>query len=141
MMIIHKEMNDLKSNPTSLHATNGNADDLNLKYLAIKQCVLSLFAVGSTIFLAAIIVIFHITQTFATLDVVISLLCVIMMYKWNDGLYPVFCWCCLKCIDHESESSQRRADKKVTPELELDVVSNSSDIPNKDKQAVIGCIS
>ena len=74
-----------------------DADNIDMRYLVIKQCILSLFAVISTIITAIFVIIFHMTQVFVSFDVIISSISVILMYKWNERLFEFFCYFCLKC--------------------------------------------
>merc|ERR1719384_2545350 len=75
----------------------GNENEILLKQLAIKQCILSLFAVGSTIFLSILVAAFHMTQIFANCDIIVSSTSIILMYKWNERMFTFFCHCCLRC--------------------------------------------
>lgn len=73
-----------------------NAGNLKLKRTAVKQCVLSMVASGSTLLAAVFVFTFHMTQVFACLDVVISCFSVILMYKWHRNLWHVLG--CGKCV-------------------------------------------
>ena len=75
-----------------IHSKEANIATLKLKLTAMKQCVLSMAASGSTLIGAMFVVTFGMTQTFACLDVVISSFSVILMYKWHRKI-----WLALGC--------------------------------------------
>ena len=64
-----------------------NRNYITLRRVALKQCILSLTASISTVIVGAFVFVFGMTQVFACLDVVISSICIILMYKWHDKLY------------------------------------------------------
>ena len=95
-------MNSVTTSSDSEHDNeNTIRDTKRLRHVAIKQCILSMIAIGSTMIGAVLTVLFHLHQTWASLDVVISTFCVVLMYKWysklTKKLFQMFCCCCSCC--------------------------------------------
>ena len=76
----------------ALNKITGKDDDL--KYLAIKQCVLSMIAIVSTIIALLIVAMFNLYVFSICMDFVVSSLCIILMYKWNGKCIEYLCLCC-----------------------------------------------
>ena len=77
-------------------------DDHQLKYLAIKQWVLTLIAILSTVM--ALFVIAVQTNLYVisiSMDYIVSSLCIVLMYSWNAKYIDCLCYC---CIHHSSAS-------------------------------------
>merc|ERR1719242_192643 len=103
-----------------------NAGNLKLKRTAVKQCILSMVASGSTLFAAAFVFTFHMTQVFASLDVVISCFSVILMYKWHRNLWHTLgCGLCVrKCILTKKE---RAIDRMMTEKSRRHTFTSTTD--------------
>ena len=72
--------------------------DDGLKYLAIKQCVLSMIAIISTIIALLIVAMFNLYIFAIYTDLIVSSLCIILMYKWNGNCIDKLCLCCRRMM-------------------------------------------
>ena len=83
-------------------------ENINIKKIAIKQCILSVIAViSSVVALAGIGAVSHITPTFVSVDMFISTCCVILMYKWNSKITEsLFCCCMPKLQTRENATNK-----------------------------------
>eukprot|EP01084_Bolivina_argentea_P074953 135937_1 len=105
--------------------------------IAFKQCVLSIIAILSSIIGLICIAIFSMPQIFAGIDVIISTLCIIFMYDWNEYIVEKICCAVFCCLPKESvhlKSSQN--DQKLENNIEITNTKNI-EITNKtteDKQ-------
>jgi len=70
---------------------------VNFKYVAIKQCILSIISVSSTIFSLLVVAMFNLYVICITFDYVVSVLCIILMYSWNSHIIDKICCCCKCC--------------------------------------------
>ena len=81
--------------------------ELKLKQIAIKQFILSITAMISTMIAYPGIIIFELAQVWGSIDTVISTFCAILMYKWYDELawklFGSFCCCCRKWLKFHSD--------------------------------------
>merc|ERR1719242_2653656 len=103
-----------------------NAGNLKLKRTAVKQCILSMVASGSTIFAAIFVFTFHMTQVFSCLDVVVSCFSVILMYKWHRNLWHTLgCGLCVrKFVLTEKE---RAIDRMMTEKSRRHTFTSTTD--------------
>ena len=69
--------------------------DINIKIIAIKQCILSMTAIISSILTLICCALFQsVAHAFISLDICISTLCIILMFKWNSFITSkIFCCC------------------------------------------------
>lgn len=67
-----------------------------LQHVAIKQCTLSVVTVITTLIAMIGIAMFSLPQIWVGLDVNISTLCIVLMYKWNDNLLHKLCCLCIR---------------------------------------------
>lgn len=76
--------------------------DHQLKYLAIKQWVLTLIAIISTVLTLFIIVIqTNLYVIVISMDYIVSSLCIVLMYSWNAKYIDCLFYCCNR---HSSKS-------------------------------------
>ena len=111
MLALHRTLNrlqELKSN-----------QDLTLKRIAVKQCILALTATFATLICACFVVTFQMTQVFASIDTVISTLCIVLMFRWNDDLFRwIGCGKLVQCLivkDRETVRSETKKDTVPSP--------------------------
>ena len=69
--------------------------DAELKATMIKQCVLSILAITSTILALGIIAVLNFYILAVAFDVTTSTLSVILTFRWNSWLTNKLLWCCL----------------------------------------------
>eukprot|EP00483_Globobulimina_turgida_P013247 UN13271 len=86
-------------------------DALSLKYLALKQCILSSIACFTTLLALMLMVTLKIAPVVIGIDLNVSIICIILMYKWNK--YIIY-FCCPHCKEPVSD---------VTKNLELTTIS------------------
>lgn len=91
---------------------------LNLKRVAVKQFLLSIVATGSTLIGALFVYLFHLTQVFAAIDVVVSSLSIILMYQWHSGVYD-------KCLCRKCERYFLQDDKHDANNI-VEIVNDQS---------------
>ena len=74
--------------------------ELKLKQIAIKQFLLSLTAMISTMIAYPGIIMFELAQVWGCIDTVISTFCIVVMYRWHNELtwklFNKFCCCCCR---------------------------------------------
>eukprot|EP01084_Bolivina_argentea_P153298 267299_1 len=76
-----------------------------LKYNAIKQCVLSIITVSTTVIAMLSVAMFSMEQIFISLDVNVTTFCIILMYKWNAYLVDRLCCWCVKPLHYQKNQS------------------------------------
>ena len=113
------------------HSNIDNEDHLNLKYIAIKQCILSIIAVGSTCIGSTLVYIFHMTQVWSALDIIVSSICIILMYRWHNELYLYGCG---KCADLLMDYSERRYLNKLTNNKEITITDKTNTTSGDDER-------
>eukprot|EP01083_Nonionella_stella_P316844 1151067_1 len=72
-----------------------------LKHVAVKQRVLSITAVSTTVIGMILIAMFSMEQILIGLDINLSTLSIILMYKWNNALATKLCCCCIKPFEDQ----------------------------------------
>eukprot|EP01083_Nonionella_stella_P000868 2472_1 len=84
-------------------------DNTKLKRLATKQMVLCIVTITSSIIAVMGIGLLDFPQVFGGCDIVISTLCIILMYKWNNSTYErLFCCCLSDVIEPQRLDSMHR---------------------------------
>eukprot|EP01084_Bolivina_argentea_P242482 406760_1 len=88
-----------------------NCTELKLKQIAIKQFLLSLIAMISTIIAYPGMILFELAQVWGIIDTVLSTFCVILMYRFYDKLaWKLFkqlcCCCCRKWIQFHDDITE-----------------------------------
>eukprot|EP01084_Bolivina_argentea_P222444 376518_1 len=82
-----------------------NNDTKALKHIAIKQCILSVIATVTTVAVIICVMLFDMSPMFASIDVVLSLVCIILMYRWNAFITDRICCCYAQHIKNEKQLS------------------------------------
>ena len=72
-----------------------NREDKTLENTTKKQSILSIIAISSTIISLICMGLIGAQQIFISIDIVISLLAVILMYQWNKAITQKLFCCCL----------------------------------------------
>ena len=110
--------------------------ELKLKQIAIKQFLLSLTAMISTIVAYPNIIIFELPQVWGSIDVIISTFCVMLMYRWYDDLawkiFKTVCCCC--CCKKWMQFHQDMIELEGSVKAGADVEKKSSVNTNTDDQ-------
>eukprot|EP01084_Bolivina_argentea_P259431 437734_1 len=116
---------------------------VNFKYVAIKQCILSLIAVLSTIFALLVVSMLNLYVICISFDYVISTSCIILMYSWNSSIIDKICCCKINSnktqkinVDLEDvttvETVQTDADTKLSSTLNQLSKSQNNDGNNNE---------
>jgi len=111
---LHRNM---MSNQCAPSIRGSNLEERSLKKLAVKQCVLSLIAVLSTMTSLVTLAVFRAYYISIGFDYLMSSLCVLLMYSWNAPLVETMC-CCLpnRCCSAETDAAPRMAARSVPSE-------------------------
>eukprot|EP01083_Nonionella_stella_P025649 70662_1 len=72
------------------------AEMMELRNVAIKQCILSIIAVSTTLITVVLVGIAGMRHLFGSIDINLSILCIILMYRWNKKAVQTIFPCCLK---------------------------------------------
>ena len=114
---------------------------LYLKKIAMKQWILSIIAVGTSMVSLIGVLLYGLPQLFGTFDYLISTLSIIGMYEWNDWMISP---CKCECIDNGSEAQEMvdmfnftAADKGSTKDHDSSIVYNDEDKESTPVQATI----
>eukprot|EP01084_Bolivina_argentea_P030627 56705_1 len=103
-------------------------DNVSIKKIAYKQCILSLIAIISSILsMAGIGNIPNIVPVFVALDMLISTLCVVLMYKWNSYIAEIMFYCCMP-----KETKVRMDELQVVPSTTTNINSNTQNSGNSN---------
>eukprot|EP01084_Bolivina_argentea_P209492 356832_1 len=117
-----REFNSLISEFSDVNQDVNDVDIATLQYIALKQCVLSIISVVSTVFALILMYIANTMSVFVCLDIVISISCIMLMEKWNSKIANFLCCLCLKKA-HLKKSLQQSIEsnttKTITDEIEL----------------------
>eukprot|EP01084_Bolivina_argentea_P286812 492063_1 len=131
----------LRKQIKSLQSTEDNV--LFLKYLAVKQCILSSIACGTTIISMMLMGTLQIAPVAIGIDLNVTIICIILMYSWNK--YIIY-WCCPRCKENIKQhleittskvidGQQPVASKVSKTNLESHDASNNDSVPsNPQKQ-------
>ena len=122
-----------------VHKNDHQKSELKLKKIAIKQFILSLTAMISTMIAYPGIIVFELAQVWGSIDTVISTFCVILMYKWYDELawksFGLFCCCCKRWLkfntdmEHLKEVTSSQANTKdITDTAGMNVSANGMQV-------------
>merc|ERR1719491_2077093 len=87
-------------------------DDLSLKQLALKQCVLSMVAILCTLLTLVSLIVFGdgVYYMVISTDYMVSSLCIILMYSWNSKVLRSVCCCLCNCYRCCRRRSIKRMD-------------------------------
>ena len=124
-----KPLYTLYKTSKSLSKVEDKTDNyLYLKKIAMKQWILSIIAVGSSMLSLIGVLLYGLPQLFGTFDYLISTLSIIGMYEWNVWMTSCECSLC-KC-----ECFHRSAAEEMVDMLDFTVASPSSkNTPTVDK--------
>eukprot|EP01084_Bolivina_argentea_P311694 539555_1 len=124
-----KPIAQLRKQISNMSATNTRmqTDSLKLHQIAKKQCMLSTIAVLTTVIGMTLVALFSMEQIFIGIDINISTVSLILMYKWND--YLVAKLCCLSIINSEQSVSDVEANQSVKHNaIRIDTSTKGSDV-------------
>ena len=76
----------------------GNVEDENIKKLIIKQTLLSVLTIISTLTLFVLWLTFSDGAVFYFLDQILNVIFIGLMFKYNERYYLLCCGICIKCI-------------------------------------------
>eukprot|EP01084_Bolivina_argentea_P046407 85463_1 len=102
-----------------LYGLKGFGLPAELQYVAVKQMILAVITVLSSIMAIFCIALLPFAEVFCSSDIIISTVCIILMYKWNDKIFAKICCCCCNCVQRESKHDKN-------PEIENTVNSNET---------------
>jgi len=108
------------------------ADALKIKAIAHKQCMLSMIAiVSSLVAMGGLGAVSDLTPVFVSCDMLLSTLCVILMYKWNATVTTTLFWCCVPALAAaaRAEESTRLDEQRMRTPPTHDM-TDSSEIAN-----------
>lgn len=86
-----------------------------MKKNAILASVTILASIGAWIFIALFKDILHIPATWTALDCIITSLCIILLFSWNEKAFHILCCCCIKWKDNANNKQKQR-------EVVLDII-------------------
>eukprot|EP01084_Bolivina_argentea_P113653 202538_1 len=93
-ILFTKPLFKLNKDIKTMSDANNEKPDNKLKHLAVKQCILSMIAITSTMCSLLIVAMLNLYVVSISLDYVVSSACIILMYEWNATLIEKVCGCC-----------------------------------------------
>ena len=100
------------------------------KTVAIKQCILSFIAISSSVIALVCVATFNIYVFVINADVIISILCIILMYHWNAYITDKLLCCCIKCCGNLIKAKE----DETRENIEFDIVEVTADETEGNKE-------
>eukprot|EP01084_Bolivina_argentea_P202422 345866_1 len=94
--------------------------------MAVKQCTLSIITIITTLMAMICVAMFSMEQVFIAVDVNISTLCIVLMYRWNQYLVEKLCCICVK-------SNAYRRNQAVIVDEAIKMAERQRIIPDKNR--------